>query len=199
MVLSRRVQHGHRALVAERAEAQDARLGDRVVVQRPDEQPLEDVDQRRHRFGGPQRGEQPHGIQGVGGAQFVGGQGRRRLGRTWVAQLLQRLCRAGAAGGIAVVQHEHQRLEGPAVPRAAQREGRDLAGPQRPFGLHEHGSELVARLRPALPGQRDQARVLDGLGLWPHSVDQRSECVAHSASPHVLCATALEVLLPLAF
>lgn len=85
-------------------------------------------------------------MQGVGGAQGVGGEGRGRPRGAGVVQPGQGVGRGDAALGVTVVEQEHQRFEGPPVARAAEPEGGYLAGPQGAARLHEDPGQLLGVL-----------------------------------------------------
>ncbi|CAM5345225.1 hypothetical protein SALBM135S_00508 [Streptomyces alboniger] len=88
-------------------------------------------------------GEEAHGVQGVGDAEFVRRQGRRRARGAGVAQAGQGVGRGGAPGRVAVVEEEDQGLEGPAVTRDAEPDRGQLPGPQGLPRGDEHLGEFV--------------------------------------------------------
>ena len=83
------------------------------------------------------------GLQGVGRAQAVGGEGGRRAGGARVAQDGQRLGGGRAAGRVPVVEQQHEGLEGAAVPREAQPVRGQFAGPQGQSGRGQGGRQGV--------------------------------------------------------
>jgi len=70
------------AAVAEGAEALHAGEGDPPVGVVRAQSPLQGGDQGGHGLGGAQGDEEPYRVQGVGDAEFVGGEGGGRAGRT---------------------------------------------------------------------------------------------------------------------
>jgi hypothetical protein len=103
-------------------------------------------DERGHGLRRPQLHQEADRVQGVGHAEFVGGEGRRRAGGARVGQAGQCVRRGGAAGRVAVVEEQDQGLEGAAVPGHAQPEGGQFAGPQGLPGGGQHLREFVVVL-----------------------------------------------------
>ncbi|GAA3756137.1 hypothetical protein GCM10023082_59050 [Streptomyces tremellae] len=139
----RRAQHGRGRRAAERAEPLDAGEGDAPVRLVGCEQPFEGGDEGGRRLGGAQRGEQPDGVQGVGGAQPVGGEGGSGPCGARVAEPAQGVRGGDTALRVAVVEQQHQGFEGAPVAGAAEPEGRDLPCPQGPFACDEDGGEFL--------------------------------------------------------
>nr|MCF0103037.1 hypothetical protein [Streptomyces sp. MH191] len=139
-------QDGHGPGVAQDAEALDTGQGHAAVGVVGAQPAAQGGEERRYGLGAAQRGEQAYGVQGVGDSQFVGGEGCGRAGGAGVAEPGQGVGGGGAAGRVAVVEEEDERLEGAAVAGQAEAEGGQFAGPQRAAGFGEDGRERVGVL-----------------------------------------------------
>src|SRR5690606_7125023 len=99
------------------------------------------------RLRGPQRGQQADRVQGVGDAEFVGGEGRRGAGGARVAEAGQGVGGGGTARRGTVVEEQHQGLEGAAVAGQAEPDGGQVAGPRGGSGRGERGGAGAGAVR----------------------------------------------------
>ncbi|BBJ40121.1 hypothetical protein SSPO_028390 [Streptomyces antimycoticus] len=144
------------ALVADRAQALDAGAGDRPVAVTGSQLPFQRGDQGRYGLGGPQLHQQPDRVQGVRGAQRVGGQGGGGPRGARIAEAGQHPGGGRTAGRLTVVEQEDKGFEGPAVSCAAEHEGGRLTRPQRLLRRDQDAGQLFARGGGALAYEREQ-------------------------------------------
>lgn len=177
--------------VAEGAEALDAGEADPPVGVGGREAPFEDGDQGRYGLGGAQFGEEPDRQQGVGGPEFVGGEGRGGAGGARVAEPGQGVGGGDAALGVAVVEEQDEGFEGARVSGDAEGVGGDLAGPERLPGRGEDAVQLlgVGGQFPGVAGLGEPAecrRDFSGAIPDPVAPDLVAQSIDHRAEFRIL-------------
>ncbi len=148
------------------------------------QQPVQGGEQGGYGLGRAELGEQPDGVQGVGGAQLIGGEGGGGAGGARVAEAGEGAGGAGAADRVAVVEEHDQRFEGAPVTAHPQRVGGDLPRPQRASGFDEYAREVFPVLGGAVVAQQVEHALVGphlrrGAQLSPYSFQQRTEFLFH--------------------